>query len=77
MKKKSSYSLSKNKLSYKLWNRAENSIAGGNMLLTKHPHRYLKNGWPTYFHKTDGCKVWDVDKRLFFDLVLWVLVQIY
>ncbi len=67
MKKKSSYSLSKNKLSYKLWNRAENSIAGGNMLLTKHPHRYLKNGWPTYFHKTDGCKVWDVDKRLFFD----------
>ena len=75
--KKSSYSLSKNKLSYKLWNRAENSIAGGNMLLTKHPHRYLKNGWPTYFHKTDGCKVWDVDKRLFFDFSFWVLVQIY
>ena len=67
MKKKYLYNRSKNKLSSKLWLRAQTSIAGGNMLLTKHPHRFLKNGWPTYFEKTDGCKIWDIDKNLFLD----------
>jgi glutamate-1-semialdehyde 2,1-aminomutase len=54
----------------KLWKRAQNSIAGGNMLLSKRPDMFLKSGWPTYFSKTRGCQVWDLDENKYTDISL-------
>jgi len=45
----------------KLWKRARNVIAGGNMLLSKRADMHLPVGWPAYFSKSKGCKVWDLD----------------
>ena len=61
------YKLSKKSQGAKLWIRAQKTIAGGNMLLTKHPYRFLKEYWPTYFNKTKGCKVWDLNQNKFLD----------
>ena len=52
----------------KLWRRAINIIPGGNMLLSKRPEMFLPNIWPTYFSKSSGCHVWDLDKKKYLDL---------
>jgi glutamate-1-semialdehyde 2,1-aminomutase len=54
----------------KLWKRAQKSIAGGNMLLSKRPDMFLRKGWPTYFSKTSGCHVWDLEGNKFTDISL-------
>ena len=51
-----------------LWNRAKRLIPGGNMLLSKRPEMYLPNNWPSYFKKSKGCKVWDIDGRELIDM---------
>ena len=53
-----------------LWNIALNNIAGGNSMISKHPDTFLPNRWPTYFKKTKGCKIWDLDGKKYFDLSL-------
>ena len=52
----------------KFWLRAKKNIAGGNSMISKHPDMFLPNQWPTYFKKTRGCKVWDLDGKKYFDL---------
>lgn len=52
----------------KLWKRAKRVIAGGNMLLSKRPERFLPKYWPSYFSKAKGCKVWDLDNNEFIDM---------
>ena len=52
----------------KLWRRAINIIPGGNMLLSKRPEMFLPGIWPTYFSKSKGCYVWDLDGKKFTDL---------
>lgn len=52
----------------KLWKHAQNLIPGGNMLLSKRSELYLPDFWPTYFSKTSGCQVWDIEGNRFFDL---------
>ena len=52
----------------KLWRRAINTIPGGNMLLSKRPEMFLPNIWPTYFSKSSGCNVWDLDGKKYIDL---------
>ena len=52
----------------KLWSRAKNVIPGGNMLLSKRPEMFLPNYWPTYFSKSKGCNVWDLDGKKYTDL---------
>jgi glutamate-1-semialdehyde 2,1-aminomutase len=54
----------------KLWKRAKSIIPGGNMLLSKRPEMFLPEYWPSYFSKTKGCKVWDLDGKEFIDLSL-------
>lgn len=44
-----------------LWKRAKQIIPGGNMLLSKRAEMFLPEGWPAYFSKSKGCKVWDLD----------------
>ncbi len=51
----------------KLWNRAKQIIPGGNMLFSKRPEMFLPNGWPSYFSKTSGCQVWDLDNNKYYD----------
>ncbi len=54
----------------KLWRRAKRVIAGGNMLLSKRPEMFLPDQWPTYFSKTQGCSVWDLEGKHYFDMSL-------
>ena len=51
----------------KLWKRAKQVIPGGNMLLSKRAEMHLPGKWPSYFSKTDGCCVWDLDGNKFVD----------
>ena len=51
----------------KLWKRAKNVIPGGNMLLSKRSEMHLPGRWPSYFSKTNGCCVWDLDGNRFVD----------
>ncbi|MBT7668244.1 MAG: NTP transferase domain-containing protein, partial [Bdellovibrionales bacterium] len=52
----------------KLWKRAKQVIAGGNMLLSKRPEMFLPDHWPAYFTKAKGCMVWDLDGNRFVDM---------
>tara|TARA_Y100001970_G_scaffold286823_1_gene409927 strand:- start:27 stop:2087 length:2061 start_codon:yes stop_codon:yes gene_type:complete len=54
----------------KLWKRASSIILGGNSLLSKNPNLFLPNKWPTYFSKAKGCKVWDLQNKLYTDISL-------
>ena len=56
------------KTGQKLWKRAKRIIPGGNMLLSKRPEMFLPNQWPTYYSKSKGCKVWDLDGNEYIDM---------
>ena len=51
----------------KLWKRAKKVIPGGNMLLSKRSEMHLPENWPSYFSKTSGCSVWDIDGKHYYD----------
>jgi len=52
----------------KLYKRAKRIIPGGTMLLSKRPEMFLPNIWPSYFSKSKGCKVWDLDGKEYVDM---------
>ena len=52
----------------KLWKRAKQIIPGGNMLLSKRPEMFLPDLWPSYFSKSKGCNVWDLDGKKYIDM---------
>jgi glutamate-1-semialdehyde 2,1-aminomutase len=52
----------------KLWKRAKRVIPGGNMLLSKRAEMFQPEQWPTYFNKTEGCRVWDLDGNEYIDM---------
>jgi len=54
----------------KLWKRAKRVIPGGGMLLSKRPEMFLPDSWPTYFKRSKGCRVWDLDGREYIDMSL-------
>ena len=51
----------------KLWKRAKKVIPGGNMLLSKRSEMHLPENWPSYFSKTSGYTVWDLDGNQYLD----------
>ena len=51
-----------------LWKRAKKIIPGGNMLLSKRAEMFLPESWPSYFSKSKGCKVWDLDGNKYIDM---------
>lgn len=53
-----------------LWKRAKRVIPGGNMLLSKRPEMFLPEGWPAYFSRAKGCKVWDLDGKEYVDMCI-------
>ncbi len=52
----------------KLYKRAKRVIPGGNMLLSKRPEMFLPELWPSYFSRSKGCEVWDLDGNKFIDM---------
>lgn len=52
----------------KLWDRAIQSIPGGNGLLSKRPDRYAPDIWPTYFSKAKGISIWDLEGNEYKDM---------
>ena len=51
-----------------LWKRAAQSIPGGNGLLSKRPERYAPDLWPTYYSKSKGVEVWDLENNKYIDM---------
>ncbi len=51
----------------KLWKKAKQIIPGGNMLLSKRSEMHLPEIWPSYFSKTSGYKIWDLDGNEYLD----------
>jgi glutamate-1-semialdehyde aminotransferase len=51
-----------------LYNKAKQLIPGGTMLLSKRPEMFLPNLWPSYYSKSKGCRVWDLDGRELIDM---------
>ncbi len=50
-----------------LLKKAKKIIPGGNQLLSKRSERFLPNLWPAYYKKAKGCKVWDLDDKMYYD----------
>ena len=38
------------------------------MLLSKRSEMFLPDNWPSYFSKSKGCKVWDLDGKELLDM---------
>jgi glutamate-1-semialdehyde 2,1-aminomutase len=51
-----------------LYKKAKTIIPGGTMLLSKRPEMFLPDNWPSYFSKSKGCKVWDLDGKEYVDM---------
>jgi len=54
--------------SQELYKRAKEIIPGGTQLLSKRPEMFLPDLWPSYYKKSKGCEVWDLDGRHYYDL---------
>lgn len=54
----------------KLYSKAKQIVAGGNMLLSKRPEMFLPEQWPSYFSKSKGCEVWDLDGKRYIDTLM-------
>ena len=52
----------------KLYKKAKRLIPGGNMLLSKRPEMFLPEKWPSYFSKSKGCNIWDLDGNKYYDI---------
>lgn len=50
-----------------LYKKALTVIPGGTSLLSKRPEMFLPENWPSYFSKSKGCRVWDLDGREYID----------
>lgn len=50
-----------------LYKIAKTIIPGGTMLLSKRPEQLLPENWPSYFSKSKGCHVWDLDGKEYID----------
>lgn len=57
-----------NRTGQKLYEKAKTLIPGGTMLLSKRPEMFLPDNWPSYFSKSKGNKVWDLDGNQFTDM---------
>lgn len=55
-----------------LWEKALSLIPNGNSLISKQKTLFLPNGWPTYFKKTEGINVWDLDDKKYTDFIMSV-----
>lgn len=54
----------------KIWKKASKIIPGGNGLVSKRPYRFVPNFWPTYYKKSKGIKVKDLNNKQYIDMSL-------
>lgn len=52
----------------RLYQKALKIIPGGTQLLSKRPELHLPDGWPVYYRKASGCRVWDLDGTEYIDM---------
>src|SRR5919202_5149148 len=52
-----------------LYERARRRIPGGTQLLSKRPELLLPEQWPSYYSRTRGVEVWDLDGNKFIDMI--------
>ena len=50
-----------------LLKKAKKIIPGGNQLLSKRSEIFLPGLWPTYYKKAKGCRVWDLNNKMYYD----------
>jgi glutamate-1-semialdehyde aminotransferase len=51
-----------------LYRKAKEIIPGGTQLLSKRPEMFLPDLWPSYYKKSKGCEVWDLDDKHYYDM---------
>ncbi len=51
-----------------LYRRAKVIIPGGTQLLSKRPELHLPDQWPSYYSRTKGVEVWDLDGQHYIDM---------
>ena len=59
----------------KLYKKAKKIIPGGNQLLSKRPEMFLPNLWPSYYKKSKGIKVWDLNGKCYKDFSIMSIGQ--
>jgi len=52
----------------RLYERAKERIPGGTQLLSKRPEMFLPEYWPSYYTRTKGVNVWDLDGKRYIDM---------
>ncbi len=52
----------------RLYEHAQERIPPGTQLLSKRPSRFAPGQWPAYFARAQGCEVWDLDGRHYYDV---------
>lgn len=52
-----------------LYERARRRIPGGTQLLSKRPELLLPEQWPSYYSRTSGVEVWDLDGVRYIDMI--------
>ena len=52
----------------KLYLRAKNIMPGGTSLFSKRAELFLPKLWPSYFLKSKGCNIWDLDGKKYTDM---------
>lgn len=52
----------------KLYSVAKKLIPGGTQLFSKRPELMLPDLWPAYYSKAKGCKIWDLDGKVYRDM---------
>ena len=57
----------KNNSGAQLYQKAKTLIPGGTMLLSKRPEMHLPENWPSYYSKSVGCEVVDLDGNCYVD----------
>ena len=50
-----------------LYIKAKKLIPGGTSLLSKRPEQLLPENWPSYYSKSKGCHIWDLDGKEYID----------
>ena len=56
----------------KLWNKAKKIIPGGNMLFSKRAELFLPDNWMSYYSRSSGSYLWDLDNKKYLDMMFYV-----
>lgn len=55
-------------ITQELYTHAKKRIPGGVQLLSKSPEQFAPGQWPAYAAKANGCEVWDLDGKHYYDM---------